>query len=155
MLYVQIAKGSGIIEKIRNFYLLLYKQRLYSNARFKYTRVQAERNIRNALSFIGQKYNDSVLKKTTMPQWSKNGWYEIRHKSWHLAVTVQLDLFGNNIAIVQDCCHDKDYHNDTMETEPFKMDNPDDKSHLVDWKELKLKTIIIETINQYLKENLV
>ena len=63
-------------------------------------------------------------------------------------------MFGNNIAIVQECCHDKDYHNDTLETEPFKMDNPDDKSHLVDWKEIKLKSIIQETINQYLKRNI-
>jgi hypothetical protein len=41
-----------------------------------------------------------------------------------------------------------------METKPFKMDNVDDKSHLVDWKEYKINTIITETINSYLRKNL-
>ena len=56
-----------------------------------------------------------------------------------------MDLFGNNIAMVQDCCHDKDYHNDTMETQPFVMDNPDDKSHIVDWKKY-MKQLIKEAV---------
>lgn len=55
-------------------------------------------------------------------------------------------MFGNNIAIVQDCIHDKDYHNDTMQTSPFTMDEPDDKSHLVDWREYKLDKLISEAI---------
>ena len=155
MLKAQVYKGSKIIEKIRDFYLLLYQQRLYSNAKYKYPRSVAERNIRNTLSFIGKEFNNSELRRPINSQWARNGWYEIKYNNWHFAVVVQLDLFGNNIAIIQDCAHDKDYHNDTMQTEPFKMDSPNDQSHLVDWKLHKLRRIIAETINDYLRKNLI
>lgn len=146
MLYIQIPKNNKIIEKIKNFHLMLYEQRLYSNAKVKITRGQVEDNIRKSLYFIGKHFDDSVLKNTIIPKWKELGMYEIRYKKWHLGVIVQLDMFGNNIAIVQDCIHDKDYHNDTMQTSPFTMDEPDDKSHLVDWREYKLDKLISEAI---------
>ena len=59
------------------------------------------------------------------------------------------NCLGNNIAMVQDCCHDKDYHNDTMETQPFKMDNSDDQSHIVDWKK-HMKQLIREAVQEAL-----
>ena len=155
MLITQVPRTSRVIEKIRDFYISIYKQRLYSNAKVKYLHSKAEKNIKDTLAFIGMQFDDTALKETILLRWKALGLYEIKYKKWHLGVTVQLDLFGNNIAIVQDCCHDKDYHNDTMETEPFKMDNLDDKSHLVDWKEYRMKNIIRETINQYLKRNLI
>ena len=151
MLYIQIPQNSKIIEKIKNFYLILYKQRLYSNAKVKITKGQVENNIRSSLSFIGKHFDDSILKNTIIPKWKELGMYEIRYKKWHLGVIVQLDMFGNNIAIVQDCIHDKDYHNDKMETKPFVMDTPDDKSHLVDWKEYKLNKLISEAIRDSIK----
>lgn len=155
MLIVQVPITSKVIEKIKDFYISIYKQRLYSNAKNKYPRSKAEKNIKDTLTFIGMQFNDTALKETIISKWKTIGLYEIRYKNWHLGVTVQLDMFGNNIAFVQDCIHDKDYHNDTMQTEPFKMDNYDDKSHLVDWKECKINSIIRETVNQYFKRNLI
>lgn len=61
-------------------------------------------------------------------------------------------MFGNNIAIVQDCIHDNDYHNDTMETKPFEKDNDDDVSHLVDWKENYLNKLISEAIRNSIRK---
>ena len=87
-----------------------------------------------------------------MTSWKTKGYREIVYKNWHFAVIVQLDMFDNNIAIVQDCVHDKDYHNDTMQTEPFKMDNPNDMSHLVDWKEHRLNAIRTESIRKAIKK---
>lgn len=155
MLIVQVPITSKVIEKIKDFYITIYKQRLYSNARKQYPRSKAEKNIKDTLAFIGMQFDDTALKKTTIPRWKTIGLHEIRYKKWHLGVTVQLDMFGNNIALVHDCIHDKDYHNDIMQTRPFVMDNPDDMSHLVDWKEYRMKNIIRETIIQYLKQNII
>lgn len=143
-----------IVRKIASFYVNIWFDRLVNLTLRKYAFPKARRNIISALAFLRQTFEDNQVKKTTLANWQARGWNEIQYKSWHFAVIVQLDMFGNNIAIVQDCCHDKDYHNDTMETEPFKMDNADDKSHLVDWKEYKMMFIITETINSYLRKNL-
>lgn len=35
----------------------------------------------------------------------------------------------------------------------FKMDSPNDKSHLVDWMEYRINTIINETLYEYLRKN--
>lgn len=83
MLYIQIPKNNEIIEKIKNFYLMLYEQRLYSNAKVKITRGQVEDNIRKSLYFIGKHFDDSVLKNTIIPKWKELGMYEIRYKKWH------------------------------------------------------------------------
>ena len=146
MLYIQIPPNSKIVEKIKNFYISLYKQRLYSNSKVKITKSQVANNIKKSLSFIGKQFDDSVLKRTNLSKWEKYRLYEIKYGKWHLGVIVQLDMFGNNIAFVQDCVHDKDYHNDTMQTSPFEMDSPNDKSHLVDWKEYRLDRLISESI---------
>ena len=149
MLHIRIRRGSGIITKIRDFYLSLYRQRLYSNSKKWYTRAVAVRNIANTLSIIGKTFDDNQLKKPIISDWQVRNWQEIHYKNWHFAVIVQMDLFGNNIAMVQDCCHDKDYHNDTMETQPFKMDNSDDQSHIVDWKK-HTKQLIREAVQEAL-----
>ena len=96
-------------------------------------------------------FDDIQIKKTILSSWKKNNWYEIKYRNWHFAVIIQLDMFGNNIAIVQDCIHDKDYHNNTMQTSPFVKDSPNDKSHLVDWMEYKLDKLITEAIRDYIK----
>lgn len=157
MIHVRASRANRIRlnGEIIRFYTNLWYDRLVNLTKRKYTYAIVWRNVRNVLTFYGQTFDDNQLKVPTLSTWKTNGWREIMYKKWHFAVVVQLDMFGNNIAIVQDCCHDKDYHNDTMETEPFRMDNPDDKSHLVDWKEIKLKSIIKEIINQYLKQNLI
>lgn len=149
------ATKATIVRKIASFYVNIWFDRLVNLTLRKYAFPKARRNIISALAFLRQTFEDNQVKKTTLANWQARGWNEIHYKNWHFAVIVQLDMFGNNIAIVQDCCHDKDYHNGTMETEPFKMDNADDKSHLVDWKEYKVQTIIRETIEQFLKHNLV
>lgn len=156
MIHVRASRANRIRlnAEIINFYTNLWYDRLVNLTKRKYAYALVWRNVRNVLTFYGKTFDDNQLKVPTLITWKSKGWRELIYKKWHFAVVVQLDMFDNNIAIVQDCCHDKDYHNDTLETESFKMDNPDDKSHLVDWKEIKLKSIIQETINQYLKRNI-
>ncbi len=148
-------RNRSILRKIRDFYIEIWYDRLVHLTLHKYSFAEAYRNYLNVFRFFGKTFDDRAIKETKIDDWKRRGWKEIEDMNWHFAVIVQLDLFGNHIATVQDCCHDKDYHNDTMETKPFKMDNPDDRSHLVDWKEIKLKTIIRETIYQYLKRNII
>lgn len=154
MLYVKISRNSSIKERITDFYITLYYERLYGLTKRKYTKTQANQHIRNALMIMNQTYDESQLRKPTISRWKKDGWYEIYFKNWHFAVTVQYDLFGNCTAMVLDCCHDKDYHNDTMETKPFVMDNSNDQSHMVDWNEHRYKKIVEDVIRKYLKRNL-
>ena len=104
----------------------------------------------NVLSFYGQTFDDNQLRNPKLIDWQKKGFREIQYKNWHFAVIVQLDMFGYHTAIVQNCIHDKDYHNDNMQTEPFKLDSPTDKSHLVDWKKQKLQALIVETVKNCL-----
>ena len=145
------ATKTAIITKITSFYVNIWHDRLVNLTLRNYAFSSAKKNIVSALDFLNKTFDDTQVKRTTLSSWKTNGWYEIKYKNWHFAVIVQLDLFGNNTAIIQDCIHDKDYHNDTMQTKPFVMDNPDDKSHLVDWKEYRLKAIIRETINDFLR----
>ncbi len=152
MIYIRITKDSGIIAKIRDFYLTLFRQRLYSNARHKYSINVAKQNIRNTLSIVRHTFDDADLRRPTLSNWKQVGWHELVYNRWHFAVLIQLDIFDNCQAIVQDCCHDKDYHNDTMETQPFTLDNPNDMSNLVDWKEFRIKQIIKEVIQETLRK---
>ena len=138
--------------KIISFYIGIWHDRLVSQTKRKYAYNQVWRNINNVLSFYCKTFNDNQIKNPTLSAWKSREWKEIPYKNWHFAVIIQLDLFGRNMAIVQDCVHDKDYHNDTMQTEPFKMDNPDDMSHLVDWKEHRLNVIIAESIRKSIKK---
>ena len=137
--------------KIIDFYINIWYERLINLTKRKYSYRQAWNNIYSTLYFFNETFDDTLVKRTTLSSWKKNGWYEIKYKNWHFAIIIQLDMFGNNIAIVQDCIHDKDYHNDTMQTTPFVMDTPDDKSHLVDWKEYKLNKLISEAIRYSIK----
>lgn len=148
MISIKIDKKTynNLSQKIIDFNLNLWYERLVNITKRKYSYTEAWKNIHSILSFFGESFNDNQLKKTIIKSWQNKGWYEIRYKNWHFAVTIQLGLFGNNIAIVQDCIHDKDYHNDTMQTSPFEMDSPDDKSHLVDWREYKFDRLISESI---------
>lgn len=147
-------KKIDIINKITDFYLDIWYERLINLTKRKYSYYQARRNILSVLTVFTKAFNDNQVKNTNIDYWKRQRWYEIQYKSWHFAVIIQLDLFGNNIAIVQDCIHDKDYHNDTMETAPFVMDSPDDKSHLVDWRERNVDNIIRESIYRYIRKNL-
>ena len=149
------ATKAAIVKKIVLFYIGIWYDRLVNLTLKKYAFPKARKNIVSALAFLRKTFDDNQVKKTTYASWQARGWNEIQYSNWHFAVIVQLDMFGNHIAIVQDCVHNKDYHNDTSQTSPFVMDNPDDKSHLVDWKEYRMNNIIIETINQYLKQNLI
>jgi hypothetical protein len=121
------------------------------------------RNVKNVISIFGKTFQDSDLKNTIIPSWKNQGYFEIQYNNWHFAVVVQMDIFGNNIAIVQDCCHNKDYHNDMMQTQPFVKDSPNDKSDLVDWKLHNIKNlisgqrlhqIIAESVDKLLSENI-
>lgn len=132
--------------KIVNFYINLWFQRKVGLTKYKYSYAKAWNNIHSVLSFFNESFDNKQLKKATIKSWRDKGLYEIRYKKWHFAVSIQLDIFENYIAIIQDCVHDKDYHNDTIQTSPFEMDSPDDKSHLVDWKEYKLDRLISESI---------
>lgn len=138
--------------KIVSFYIGIWYDRLVNLTKRKYAYNQVLRNINNVLSFYKVTFNDNQIRNTILLDWKRKGWKEIPYKNWHFAVIVQLDLFGRNVAIVQDCVHDKDYHNDTMQTEPFKMDSPNDMSHLVDWKERRLNAIIAESIRKSIKK---
>lgn len=157
------AGSRSIINKIIEFYTSIYKARLYSNALHKYTKADMRRNVKNVVSIFGKTFQDSDLKNTIIPSWKNQGYFEIQYKNWHFAVVAQIDIFGNNIAIVQDCCHNKDYHNDMMQTQPFVKDSPNDKSDLVDWKlyniknlisEQRLHRIIVESVDRLLSENM-
>ena len=132
--------------KIVNFYINLWFQRKVGLTKYKYSYENDCNNIHSVLSFFNESFDNKQLKKATIKSWRDKGLYEIRYKKWHFAVSIQLDIFENYIAIIQDCVHDKDYHNDTIQTSPFEMDSPDDKSHLVDWKEYKLDRLISESI---------
>lgn len=150
-----IVNKRRIINIITDFYIDIWKERNNSNTLKKYSVGEAWKNIHNALTFFNKSFDDTQLRNTIIARWKTNGWYEIQYSNWHFAVIVQLDLFGNNIAIVQDCINDKDYHNNIMQTQPFQQDNTDDKSHLVDWiVPLNIDSIIKENINRFLKNNL-
>lgn len=135
-----------LVDKITSFYINIWYDRLINLTKRKYSYEQARKNIISALQFFCMTFDDSEVKKTQFLKWKNKEWFEIKYKNWHFAVIVQLDMFGNNVAIVQDCIHDKDYHNDTMQTEPFKMDNDEDQAHLVDWKLNYLNKLISESI---------
>lgn len=150
MLNVKIARGSHIIRQISQFYLNIWHDRLHAKTLRKYTRLDALNNIRAALEVLSTDFDDSDIKHTIITKWRRNGWYELRFRHWHFAVTVQLDMFGYNTAWIHDCLHDKDYHNDIMQTLPFIDDSPNDKSHLVDWR-LRLNTIINEEVNKLIR----
>jgi hypothetical protein len=151
MITVQIPRNSIILQKVSNFYKDLYLQRIKSNARNKYPLSVVFKNIKQTLFITQVRFNDNALKRPTIIVWKNNNWYEIKYKNWHFAVIVQLDMFGNNVAIIQDCMHDKDYHNDTMQTEPFKMDDSNDQADLVDWKLNYLNNLISESIRESIK----
>lgn len=157
MLHVRTNRAirTRLSRKIAQFYINIWYDRLINVTRYKYAYTRALRNGLNVLTFFSQTFNDNYLKNPTLKTWQDKGWKEIQYKNWHFAVVVQLDLFGNNTAIVQDCIHDKDYHNDNMQTKPFVMDNPNDQSHLADWKEYRMRTIIRETINQYIRRSII
>lgn len=141
-----------LIDKITSFYINIWHDRLINLTKRKYSYEQARKNIIDTLHFFSMTFDDLEVKKTRFLKWINRGWYEIKYKNWHFAVIVQLDMFGNNIAIVQDCIHDNDYHNDTMETKPFEKDNDDDVSHLVDWKENYLNKLISEAIRNSIRK---
>jgi len=143
-----------ITNKIASFYINIWIDRMSGLTLRKYNFRQARANVLSAISFFGQTFDDHQLRKPRISAWQKEGIYEIYYRKWHFAVVVQYDIFGNAVAIVQDCRHDKDYHDDTMETKPFVMDNPNDKSHLVDWNERRLKSIVENVIRSYLTQNL-
>ena len=151
-----IVKASNKIRKqlnnkIIDFYINIWYERLINLTKRKYSYRQAWNNIYSTLCFFNETFDDAQVKKTTLSSWKNNGWHEIRYNNWHFAIIVQFDMFGNNIAIVQDCIHNKDYHNDTMQTQPFVMDKPDDKSHLVDWREYRLNKLISEAIRDSIR----
>ena len=144
-------KKKYLNNKITDFYINIWRERLINPTKRKYSYPQAWANIRSTLLFFNEVFDDIQIKKSILSSWTKNNWYEIKYHNWHFAVIIQLDMFGNNIAIVQDCIHDKDYHNNTMQTSPFVKDSPNDKSHLVDWMELKLDKLITEALRDCIK----
>lgn len=144
-------KKKYLNNKITDFYINIWRERLINPTKRKYSYQQAWANIRSTLLFFNEVFDDIQIKKSILSSWKKNNWYEIKYRNWHFAVIIKLDMFGNNIAIVQDCIHDKDYHNNTMQTSPFVKDSPNDKSHLVDWMEYKLDKLITEAIRDYIK----
>ena len=143
-----------ITNKITDFYISIWLERMLGRTLKKYHFNQARTNVRKALTAFGRRFKDTDLRKPKIKKWCIDGMYEIYFNKWHFAVFVQLDMFNNNVALVQDCCHDKDYHDDTMETRPFVMDNPNDLSHLVDWDEHQFKSIVENVIRSYLQQNL-
>ena len=144
-------KKKYLNNKITDFYINIWRERLINPTKRKYSYQQAWANIRSTLLFFNEVFDDIQIKKSILSSCKKNNWYEIKYRNWHFAVIIQLDMFGNNIAIVQDCIHDKDYHNNTMQTSPFVKDSPNDKSHLVDWMEYKLDKLITEAIRDCIK----
>ncbi len=146
-------RNRRLISEIRDFYINIWLDRLTNLTLRNYSYRRALQNYLNVLTFFGKTFDDNAIKETQKNDWKRRGYKEIHDMNWHFAVIVQLDLFGQHIAIVQDCCHDKDYHNDTMETQPFVMDNPDDLSHLADWKKYT-KQLIREHNKDYFNEQL-
>jgi hypothetical protein len=152
---VLVVIPNSIAIKVSRKYTNLRRQRLRSGSRKPYSIAKLRANIANALSINGDYIDPHDLKEPLYSLWITNKYKVLPYNHWFYAVKLMINANGETIARVVDALYEGDYHNDTMKTRPFRMDNPDDKSNLVDWKEYKIKSIIRETIEQYLKQHLI
>ena len=151
---VLVVIPQSIAIKVSRKYTNLRRQRLRSGSRKPYPISKLRENIANALSINGGYVDPHDLKEPLYSSWITNKYKVLAYNHWFYAVRLMTNANGEVIAKVVDALYEGDYHNDKMRTRPFKMDSPDDMSNLVDWKEYKAQTIITETINNYLRKNL-
>lgn len=139
--------GSPLRNKIKNTYTCLYKQFKNENPHDKtYTRKKLRQNISNVLS-VGRIFVDeSSLRQPQYNPWVQSGWIEIpSYRHWHFAVVKKIDKRGRTFFEIQDCVYEGDYHNDTMQTQPYN------ESKVIRISETILKQIIImESIKKVL-----
>ena len=75
-------KKIDIINKITDFYLDIWYERLINLTKRKYSYYQARRNILSVLTVFTKAFNDNQVKNTNIDYWKRQRWYEIQYKSY-------------------------------------------------------------------------
>ena len=137
-----------VLVVIPNF-IAIKVSRKYTNLRRQMRRrtgraypiARLRQNIANALSINGGYVDPHKLKEPRYNAWVTNKYKVLPYNHWFYAVQLMINSKGEFIARVVDALYEGDYHNDTMKTKPYES-------------KILINRIISETINNYLKRNL-
>lgn len=141
---VVIPKRSSVNKKVRNYYTELWTAWKKSNPLSRaYPISKLNANIRNALSVNGKVFEVHQFKEATITKWA--GRKVLPYSHWFFLVNFQKDLFGNIYAIVEDACYEGDYHNDTMNTQPYGESRLCKKAIISENKTIKLLNNTMKT----------
>ena len=110
---------TSLKNKIKNKYIYLFNEFHRTNPAGKYPRKKLNQNISNVISVGKISIELTELKQSVILQWKENNWFVLYWNHWYFAVMLKKTKNGTLIAEIQDCLYEGDYHNDTMETEPY------------------------------------
>ena len=139
---VLVVIPSSIATKVSRKYTNLRRKLIRAGGRRTYPIIKLRQNIANALSINGGYIDPHKLKKPIYNDWIKKKYKVFFYGHWYYAVILMVNSTGEPIAKVVDALYEGDYHNDTMQTNPY------------DENKRCINSIITEVINCYLRENL-